>query len=273
VPRRIDTALPGAKRFLIIALPLAAIIVFFVKADVSSLTARLFRPAPADRMAQAPKVILWAWERPEDLSFINTAETGVAFLAKTIYLQGDDVIIRPRLQPLTTASGTRLIGVVRIEARRATLSADQQARAAAAIARVADEREVFALQIDFDARDSERRFYRALIEDLRGRMPESARLSITALASWCMGDNWLEGLPIDEAVPMLFRMGADHANVAHFLKAGGDFRATASRHSLGISTDEPLERLPSGRRVYIFNPKPWTEATARKAIEEVKERQ
>jgi hypothetical protein len=255
-----------------IALPLAAIIVLFIKADVSSLTGKLFGTQPADRMAQAPGVMLWAWERPEDLSFIDTAETGVAFLAKTIYLQGDDVIIRPRLQPLTTAPGTRLIGVVRIEARRAALSADQQTRAAAAIADVIGEREVFALQIDFDARDSERRFYRALIEDMRGRMPESTRLSITALASWCLGDNWLEGLPIDEAVPMLFRMGADRASVDHHLKAGGDFRATASRHSIGISTDEPLERLPSGRRVYIFNPKPWTEASARKAIEEVKQR-
>jgi hypothetical protein len=257
-----------------VALPLAAVILFFVKADVSSLAGKLFRPSPpADKMAQAPKVFLWAWERPEDLSFIDTAETGVAFLAKTIYLQGDDVIIRPRLQPLTIAPGTRLIGVVRIEARRATLSADQQARVVTAILDVTGNQEIFALQIDFDARDSERLFYRALLEDLRHRMPESTRLSITALASWCMGDNWLEDLPIDEAVPMLFRMGADRANVAHYLKAGGEFRARASQNSLGISTDEPLERLPSGRRVYIFNPKPWTEASAHKAIEEVKQRQ
>ena len=36
-------------------------------------------------------VILWAWERPEDLSFINPEKVGVAFLAKTIYLRASRI--------------------------------------------------------------------------------------------------------------------------------------------------------------------------------------
>jgi hypothetical protein len=41
----------------------------------------------------------------------------------------------------------------------------------------------------------------------------------TALASWCEADGWISGLPVAEAVPMLFRMGPDH----YF--PGGDFRS------------------------------------------------
>ena len=64
------------------------------------------------------KVILWAWERPEDLTFINPEKVSVAFLAKTIYLRGDKVIVKPRLQPLKLAPGTKLTAVVRIETGR-----------------------------------------------------------------------------------------------------------------------------------------------------------
>ena len=33
-----------------------------------------------------PEIVFWAWERPEDLRFLNPQHSGVAFLAKTIEL-------------------------------------------------------------------------------------------------------------------------------------------------------------------------------------------
>jgi hypothetical protein len=36
-----------------------------------------------------PRVILWAWDRSEDLSFIDPHKAGVAYLARTLYLEGD----------------------------------------------------------------------------------------------------------------------------------------------------------------------------------------
>src|SRR4030095_12284537 len=62
-----------------------------------------------------PNTILWAWERPEQLDFIDPEQIGVAYLAKTIQLQQEDVFVRPRLQPLTLRPSTRLVAVVRIE--------------------------------------------------------------------------------------------------------------------------------------------------------------
>lgn len=40
-----------------------------------------------------PPVILWAWERPEDLEFLDTERFDVAFLAQTLILKGDAVIL------------------------------------------------------------------------------------------------------------------------------------------------------------------------------------
>jgi len=247
---------------------------FFLRRPISeALTARRLVETytVADRMRDFPQVILWAWERPEDLRFINPDDIGVAFLAQTVYLRDDKTTIRPRLQPLSVAEDVKLIAVTRIETTRAARSADQRARTVAAIAKLTRNQRIAAVQIDFDALMSERAFYRDLLVDLRQAIPANVRLSITALASWCLGDNWLAGLPIDEAVPMLFRMGVDQRNIEMRLDAGADFNAPLARHSLGISTDEPLARLPAGRRVYIFNPRPWTAISARKIIEEVRQ--
>ena len=99
-----------------------------------------------------------------------------------------------------------MIAVTRIEAPGDVAAADVQA-IARAIADRARLPMVSALQIDFDARLSQREMYRQLLHDVRGAMPQGMPLSMTALASWRLDDDWLDELPVDEAVPMLFRMG------------------------------------------------------------------
>src|SRR5262249_36869524 len=141
---------------------------------------------------------------------------------------------------------------------RPTLSDEQRQQIVDRILETSRNSRVAAVQIDFDARESEREFYRQLLTDLRQQLPEAMPLSITALASWCLYDDWIRDLPIDEAVPMLFRMGLDASRVRRDIEQGGDFRIELARHSLGISTDEALSRLPSARRVYIFCQRAWT---------------
>ena len=69
----------------------------------------------------------------------------------------------------------------------------------------ADDATVAALQVDFDARQSQREWYAGVLRRVRAQMPPQMPLSITALASWCSYDGyWLRTLPVDEAVPMLF---------------------------------------------------------------------
>jgi hypothetical protein len=90
-------------------------------------------------------------------------------------------------------------------------------------------------------------------------MPDNIALSMTALGSFCLGDRWLGELPVDEAVPMIFRMGADDRAIKNMLASGEDFREPICRESYGVSADEPVTlTFRDARRRYVFNPRPWT---------------
>ena len=148
--------------------------------------------------SRLPQVVLWAWERREDLRFLGPGKQGVAFLARTIQLRSlhagngatdSGIEMRPRLQPLIVAEGTPLMAVVRIESSNdlwhqgshqgaQTASAPavplytetQRERVAAMAVDAARLPRVEALQIDFDATEREQAFYGALLEDVRRRL-------------------------------------------------------------------------------------------------------
>lgn len=277
------------------------------------------KPTPSPRMANLPNLYLWAWERPEDLQFLSSdKKVGVAFLAKTIsvapplaatlpkssipmdspFFTSVRVQIRPRLQPLRINPGTPLMAVVRIESVRGafldaysnqtvpavTLSQDDVSLFAAEIANAAQITGVTALQIDFDATLSEHALYRDLLIEVRKKLPPNFPLSITALASWCIGDRWLDQLPpgtIDEAVPMLFRMGQGTLEVTHYLAAGNSFTVPACTTSLGLSTDEPFSHdIISGKfsglafsvrekRIYVFSPRAWQQTDTERLLNDI----
>src|SRR5688500_7289075 len=114
------------------------------------------RPRPRSPLSDLPPVIIWAWERPEKLDFINTDQVGVAFLAKTIGLEAGRVVSKPRLQPLELPPGTKLIAVVRIESDHPTLSSTQLQETADEIVSVSALSNVTMVQIDFEDRKSTR---------------------------------------------------------------------------------------------------------------------
>jgi hypothetical protein len=195
-------------------------------------------------------------------------------LAKTLILDGTRLSVHPRMQPIRLPPGITAIAVVRIETKSTTSSpatADVRREAVRQILASAAATPAAGIQIDFDARASEREFYKELLADLRSQLPRGMKLSVTALASWCIYDDWISALPVDEAVPMLFRMGVDHAVVKRYLGAGNDFRAARTRYSVGISLDEMPVRAPRGRRVYVFDSQPWTRDSVNQALRYVRE--
>lgn len=270
-----QTIPPHRFRFALVLFAGAALFLFAAfRFQTTQLRSHAIGNASLSRLASIPATILWAWERPEKLDYLDPEKTGIAFLAKTIYLRDDRMFSRPRLQPLAVPSGAQVIAVARIESDRSqppVLSPQQLNDAAAEISKLASLPNVVMVQVDFDAKATERAFYRSLLTAIRTRLPQSTLLSITALASWCKGDNWLNDLPVDEAVPMLFRMGVERNQFLSHLAAGESFSARLCRASVGISTDEPLAQIPQVERVYIFNPRSWSpdqvnrmmEATAR----------
>jgi len=218
------------------------------------------------RATTRPQVILWAWERPEDLTFIDPQKTSVAFLAKTIYLRGDKVVVKPRLQPLKVAPGTKLVAVVRIETDRTDLPTLSSAQAKQTAREILNSSVSSLVQIDFDATVSQRNFYRELLTTVRRQLPQSTSVSITALASWCARDDWLHDLPIDEAVPMLFRLGVEQRQFQRRLETGQRFESRMCQNAAGVSTDEPVNS-PAVDRLYIFSPHPWDKKSFTTAME------
>ena len=215
---------------------------------IASALASTPRTVPAvDPLPAFPRVVFWAWERPEKMPFLDPKAAGVAMLGGTIRAG----VCHSRMQPLRLPAETPILVTVRIESAGAALPAvADAARCAVSWALMPGTR---ALQIDFDARVSERGWYRELLTELRRRLPAQVALTMTALASWCEQDGWIRDLPVAEAVPMLFRMGPGEVWNRR------DFDVPVCRTSVGVATDELPAKIPSGRRVYFFHPSRWTE--------------
>ena len=205
-----------------------------------------------------PRLTLWAWQVPENMEFIDPAQVAVAYLDQTIYVR-DQVFREPRVQPMVVQPAMHVIAVARIE-MPAGLSSDSEElrnKVTDALLHSARTKGVAALQVDFDAAKSQRAFYRDVLLRLRKQMPKGMPLSITALASWCAFDDWIADLPVDEAVPMMFRMGREGQWFGR-KGAAAAIREPLCKGSLGVSTDEPRPERTAGKRLYVFASRPWT---------------
>ena len=96
-----------------------------------------------------------------------------------------------------------------------------------------------------------------MLNSLEGLFGEETRR--VGMERMCLGDDWIAGLPIDEAVPMYFRMGVDDQNIRRSHWDVGKLHEPLCRNSVGVSLDEPWPRFDSNVRVYAFAPAAWTE--------------
>jgi hypothetical protein len=177
-----------------------------------------------------PPRMLWVWESDADLRFLKPDQAGVAWLGTTIYFDGArPPVSEPRASTLIVPPGVYQMVVVRLQpypasARRPAWSPEQRRVAAAMILDLVRITRSHALQIDFDAPLSGRPFYRELLSDVRRGLDPGVFLSMTALISWCSAPpTWLDGLPVDEIVPMDF----DRTSTAPFADP-------ACRKSIGL---------------------------------------
>lgn len=221
-----------------------------------------FRTPARATAAAAP--VIWLWERPEDVRFA-TPDVTIAVLAGTVRLAADRVSAVPRLQPARLTPAQPVIGVVHVEidqTRKPVWTAVQRHEAAQSVLRLLSNPRFRDWQLDFEVRASERRILLDLLTDIRKDLPPGHRLSMTALASWCDTETWLDAAPVDDIVPMMFRMGPAGAPILQRLAHGGELRNPRCRQSIGVATDTPPDAVPnavsSGRRIWMFNPHPWT---------------
>ncbi len=211
--------------------------------------------------AARPSRVVWAWERPEMLDTLPP-DIGIAAVTGFIRLRGDAIVaMRGRRFPLVTAPGRPApIAVIHIELDQGRALewsvglSDRVVGAALSFAGGAAE-----VQVDMEVRTSQRQALLDVLRGMRAGLAPGTTLSMTALASWCDTESWLDQAPVDEIVPMLFRMGPGGLRLRARLAAGGDFNHPRCRDAVGVATDTPAV-VPPGRRRYIFNPRPWDAA-------------
>ena len=219
--------------------------------------------------AAGPRLWLWAWDRPEDLRFLKAEDAGVAFFVLGITLGARGLSLRPRTAPLRLNPGMHQIAVVRLEMSPADGSQAQLGEILQAIRRYALVPGIEGLQMDFDATRSQRPFYRRLLARLQEDPGPRLPVTLTALASWCMGDRWIRDLPAAGAVAMLFQMGPEAGDALAWLRKGRPLGGAAQGGlDWGLATDQPLPVTPPPAcRVFFFHPRPWTPAAFAKALQ------
>jgi hypothetical protein len=236
-----------------LALTLAAI------AGVSLAANSLFQLTAVN--SSAPRLIIWSWDYPQDLSFIKPQEASVAYYGGTAYLRGGRAFFKARSKDLKVASGVLAYPVLRIESDGHTeASGELYEQIGRIVEELRSRHDAGIVQIDFDATESEWTFYRGLLSYLKSILPTGTELQITALASWCNEGSWLAKAPCDEKIAMLFSMGENAPNIPRAVQNTG-------KQSIGLSVSEPrlnqkLKRLnlfKDGRKIYLFSPRPWTE--------------
>lgn len=243
-------------------------IIFIFSLIIKNKLEHSFKQSPSN-------IVLWAWERPENLNFLKNTGVGVAFLAGSIEFKNSLIKSTPRLQPLSVDANTPMTAVIRIdnvEHRDMNFAEHEFTTISEFIVRICSTNiKVTHCQVDFDALESERKFYKNLIADVRKRLPERMQLSITALVSWCHSGSWIDDLPINNAIPMFFQLGVDEYVVRNDMTDASFMQSKMCQKSIGISTNEPLPDIKylKDRSVYIFNSKSWTLEDYRRIMKSV----
>jgi hypothetical protein len=212
----------------------------------------------AARGYAAPSVIPWIWdggEWPAD----GVAEAAV--VVDDVLLRGASMTLRPGSRRGVKSVGLQVTPVVHVEMSQRDPPRNLETFHLAIrdlVLRAAARSSSGWVQLDLEARPSQRAFYQALVRDLHRQLSGQVKLSVTALAWWCGSRDWLdpEALPADEVVPMFFRMGRETPKYRQVLVHDPARLHPRCRESaIGTSTTEPLPdtALSPYSRHYEFN--------------------
>ena len=206
--------------------------------------------------AELKKTVLWSWERYEDLSYIDPKVTSVAPLIATFIINKDEKVkAKLRLNHYKIPIKTNILPVFRIEIETANLNYATIYKLVLKILSLSKENQL--IQLDFDARLSQRTLYRDIINLL---VKHKREVSITALASFCTFDSWLDNLPIKFAVPMLYGGEAKDKGLREakiLFEKLGVWPVKKCRGYVGILQQNEKINIPNNHASFIFNNSAW----------------
>lgn len=210
--------------------------------------------------AAAAQQTAWLWDEAR-LPAWSTHEAAV--LQRHILLTGNDILLRPRKRWPALPSSTLVTPVLHVEVSTVNPPVNIEKSRAIIVSALLDAAARSTsgwVQLDMEAKPSQRLFYRSLVRDLRTALPPQIKLSVTALAWWCRSPAWLDDLAADEVVPMFFRMGKDSAAMRAILEQSPTtLHASCRARSAGFSPQEPVTRAVSQRyaKQYWFDRYAW----------------
>jgi len=215
----------------------------------------LFLPAAA--WAQQ---IAWLWD---GAALPAWSQQEAAVLHRHILLSGDSALTRPRAG---WPPASHIIPVVHVEVSTIKPPIDIESRRAMILRAMHEAADVSTsgwVQLDMEARPSQRLFYRSLVRQLRDELPPHIKLSVTALAWWCRSPAWLDDLHADEVVPMFFRMGKDSARLRDVIEHSPATLHASCRNAAGFSPQEPFTAQVTARyrKTYWFDRYAWKRGT------------
>lgn len=210
--------------------------------------------------------VAWIWPDSNGPGGDSTHYGEAAVLVESLVLRAGSIERGGRTQPLALPAGVRLVPVVHVEAAAdapADLTPAQRDVIVAAALRHAATATAGAglLQLDFEAPFRQHDTYRTLVAAIRKALPADVRLSVTALAHWCSQGDWLDRLPVDEVVPMLYRLGP-HADDwrRRFAQNDAGLARRCRGPALGFATNDPPPTTLLARtiRPYWFDEAAWS---------------
>lgn len=215
---------------------------------------------PTDIVPQKSQRIAWAWDEAQvpDWSMRH-----VAVVVRHILLRDQAVLQRPRTSSPKIAATTLVTPVVHVEISSVHPPVDiTQSRPliVKAMRQAAHMSTSGWVQLDMEARPSQRDYYKELVREIRSVLPAEVKLSVTALAWWCRSDQWFNDLAADEIVPMFFRMGADSSAMRQTLESGAErMHPTCRTGVAGFSRQEPVPAVVLQRysKTYWFDNQRW----------------
>ena len=218
---------------------------------------------------QRNRIVVWAWERNENLTFLDS-DIVVAYYAGSVIIEHGRMTIAKRVQPLKLSANTDVIPVVRIDNfdTPKDLTQERMKQVEKFVLTLCSQDYVVGCQIDFDAKSSERPWYSSLITLVRSKLPDNIPLSITALVSWCDTYSWLNDTKIDFTVPMFYRLGPDEQTIMGGYTGKTFMGSPKCSSAIGVTTDEPIPKRKyiGNRDIYIFNPNSWTEQELKRIL-------
>jgi hypothetical protein len=208
---------------------------------------------PAAACAQQ---VAWLWD---GAALPAWSQQEAAVLQRHILLSGDNALTRPRSG---WPPASRITPVVHVEVSTVNPPIDIERRRAMivrAMHEAADASTSGWVQLDMEAKPSQRVFYRSLVRQLRSELPPHIKLSVTALAWWCRSPAWLDDLGADEVVPMFFRMGKDGARMRDLVEHSPAALHASCRDVAGFSPQEAFAPQVTARyrKTYWFDRYAW----------------